>query len=190
MSTEITFLGLALAIDAAVVSFALGLLSLKNSLPRKIFRGILITSVFSAFQFGMLWLGSYGGYLLAFSTYGYLSQIITAMIFLLIGLKFYKEGGSSEENKTLQHGILPLILLGIATSIDALAAGIGLGTIPRPELAAMEVGGITFLMCGVFYGMSQFLSRIPEKWLLYFGGGVFVVLAMRTLLPYLLKGIL
>lgn len=189
LSTEITFLGLALAIDAAVVSFAMGLLTIKASLAQKIFRGTIITLTFSIFQFLMLWLGSYGGYLFTFSAYGYLSQIMVAFIFILIGLKFAKEGKSTEESKILQHGLLPLLLLAIATSIDALAAGVSFGTFPHAYIAAMEVGGITFIMCGVFFSMSQFLSRIPEKWLLYFGGAVFGILAFRILLPYFIKGI-
>ena len=58
ISLEITVLGLALAVDAAVVSFAMGLLSLKLSLQQKILRGLLITLTFGLFQFLMLWGGS------------------------------------------------------------------------------------------------------------------------------------
>ena len=189
LSLEITFLGLALAIDAAVVSFAMGLLSLQLTPGQKLFRGTVITLTFAFFQFMMLWLGSYGGYLFTFSDYGHLTQIMTALIFLIIAYKFFQEGIKLDKRE-FEHGFLPLTLLAVATSIDALAAGVSFGTFPHAYRAALEVGGITFIMCGVFFGMSQFLYRLPEKWLLFFGGFIFITLALRIIIPQYFQGIL
>ena len=135
ISLEILLLGLGLAVDAGVVSFALGLITAEEPLKNHLSKGILTALTFGIFQFAMLWAGSYGGYLLAFSSYGYLSQLVVTGIFFLMGLKLFQEAHKNEA-KDLKWGILPLILLAIATSIDALAAGISLGTIPD----AQEIG--------------------------------------------------
>lgn len=188
-SLEITVLGLALAIDAAVVSFTMGLLSLKLTLRQKLLRGLIITLTFAFFQFLMLWGGSFGGYLFTFSSYGPYSQLLVGLIFLVLAFKFFQEANKSGQ-RTYEEGIVALILLALATSIDALAAGVSLATYPNAYLAAMEVGVVTFVMCVLFYGMSQFLYRIPEKWLMYFGGGIFLVLSIRIFMPFIAKGII
>lgn len=185
ISPEISLLGLALAIDAAVVSFAMGLLMVQLTPSEKLLRGSIITTTFALFQFLMLWAGSYFGFLLTFSSYGHLSQNIVALIFLVLAVKFYQEGNKLEKRE-FQGGFLPLIILAIATSIDALAAGVSFATYPKPHYAAMEVGGITFILCGTFFGMSQFLYKIPEKWLLYLAALIFTFLSMRIILPQFL----
>lgn len=187
-SLEITLLGLALAVDAAVVSFAMGLLSLKLSLKQKITRGLIITLTFALFQFLMLWGGSLGGYLFTFSSYGHYSQLLVAMIFLILAFKFFQEGAKLGDRE-YQEGFWPLVILAVATSIDALGAGVSLATYPHAKSAALEVGVVTFLMCGTFFGMSQFLYRIPEKWLMYLGGSIFFILSLRIILPLLPKGL-
>jgi putative Mn2+ efflux pump MntP len=187
LSLEIFFMGVALAVDASVVCFALGLLSLGLPPVRKLLRGFGLSLIFGAFQFLMLWLGSYAGFVFAFSSYGYFTQMVVALVFVLIGLKFYQESQKGQPSE-LRWGILPVLLLAVATSIDALAAGVSLGTLPFAHLAALEVGVITFLLCGVFYLLSQFFSSIPRKWLLRGAGLVFVALATRIVLSFYLKG--
>ncbi len=179
-SLEIVLLGLALAIDAAVVTFAVGLIHLELSPAGKVKRGLMICSTFGIFQALMLWLGSYAGFLFSFSDYGYFFRFIVGIIFLGLALKCFQESLSLDKKK-IEWEVLPIIILAFATSIDAFAAGIGLGTLPRPYFAASEVGLITFCMCGMFYFISQFFGEIPDRWLLrlaafiflFLGGGIF-----------------
>ena len=185
-SLEIVFLGLALAIDAAVVTFAIGLLQVHLSKAERIKRGLLVASVFGLFQFLMLWLGSYAGYLFSFSSYGYLFQFVIVTIFFLIAFKFIQES-ISEEDRELEWGFMPLLLLGFATSIDALVSGVSFGTLPQPYVAAGGVGIITFLVCGLFYLISQFFKKIPDKWLLRFAGLIFLILGAQILLAFFYK---
>ena len=173
---EMILLGLALAIDAAVVSFAIGLVSNEIAPTEKVVRGVITASVFGLFQFLMLWLGSYGGFLFTFSGYGYLFSAIVAVVFFLIAAKFYHES-VDESDRDLKWGFLSLIILAFATSVDALAAGISLGTLPHPHLSALEIGLITTLLCGIFYSMAHFFKNIPEKWLLRFASLIFFGLA-------------
>jgi putative Mn2+ efflux pump MntP len=186
-SLEITLLGLALAIDAAVATFALGLIGLDIPTKHKWIRGFTIAGVFGFFQFLMVWIGSFGGYLFTFSAYGHFSHIIVAIIFLIIAAKLFQES-SSDDKKELIWGVLPVLILGIATSIDALAAGISLGTLPNAMLAALDVGLITFALCSIFYIISQFFKNIPHRWLLRFAGGIFMLLVAQIGWQYLTRG--
>ncbi|MES2526940.1 MAG: manganese efflux pump [Bdellovibrionota bacterium] len=187
ISFEILLLGLGLAVDAGVVSFALGLLSAEVPMKHRLSRGILIALTFGFFQFLMLWSGSYGGYLLAFSSYGYLSQIIITGIFILMGLKLFQEAQKDEE-KELKWGMVPLILLAIATSIDALAAGISLGTIPDAYQAAILIGIVTFIVCLSLYFLTFLFREIPHRWLLRLGGIIFICLGIRIIWHYINTG--
>lgn len=183
ISLEILLLGLGLAIDAGVVSFALGATTAEEGAKRRLMLGFLIAMTFGFFQFFMLWLGSYGGYLFTFSSYGYLTQIIVCGVFLLIGLKLFQEA-QKDEAKELTWGILPILLLALATSIDALAAGISLGALPDARESAILIGIITFLICSVFFLGSFLLKSIPHKWLMRLGGLIFTGLGIRIIIHY------
>lgn len=176
---EIVLLGLALAIDAAVVTFAVGIIHLEHHVTKRIQRGFIISAVFGLFQAFMLWLGSYGGYLFTFSSFGFYFQIAIAVIFFGLALKMFQESLNIEEKK-IEWGLIPVTILAFATSIDALLAGISLGTIPRAHLAATEIGVITFSVCGGFYFVSQFFRQIPDRWLLRFAALIFAFLGFQV----------
>ena len=179
-SLEIFLLGVALAIDAAVVTFAVGLLHLELSVAQRTKRGFLICAAFGIFQAVMLWLGSYAGYLFTFSSFGYYYQIAIAAVFFGLAVKFFKESLDVEE-KHHEWGLIPVVILAFATSIDAMATGISLGTIPQAHFAAVEVGLITFCICGSFYFLSHFFRQIPDRWLLRFASVIFILLCGQTI---------
>ncbi len=182
-SMEITLVGLALAIDAAVATFALGVMTLHLPRQHKFSRGLYLASLFGIFQFLMLWLGSYGGYLFTFSSFGHHFLLIVTAIFMLIAGKLFQESFKSE-SKQLKWGLAPTLILAFATSIDALATGVSLGTLPDAYLSALEVGIITFVVCAAAYVLSQNLKNLPEKWLLRVAGVIFLFLSLRVLSDY------
>lgn len=184
---EIVLLGFALAMDACVVSFALGLTHHDLSSKERWKRGLLVSLCFGVFQFLMLWLGSYGGYLFTFSAYGHLFQLVVALIFFVIAVKFLQESFSHEE-RDLTWNILGILFLSFVTSIDALAAGISFGSMPRSYMAAVEVGVITFGTCLGFYSLSQTLKNLPEKWLLRSASGIFFFLGSHIVYSYIQRG--
>lgn len=182
-STETTLLGLALALDAAVVSFAIGLLNSElGSLQRKT-RGLIIASMFGVFQGLMIWLGSIGGYMLSFSQIGYIFQLVVGVLFIAIGVSVLKESFEEDDEK-FEWGLAPLITLAVATSLDALAAGISFGTIPRAWVSALEIGIITTLVCISAYFSSRFLRKLPTKWILRFASVIFFLLGGRVIVDY------
>lgn len=177
-SLQIVLLGLALAIDAAIVTFAVGLVQKELPMGNRFQRGLYICFLFGFFQALMIWLGANAGYYVAFSGYGYYFQIAVGSVFFYMAYKLVKDSSDVEEKK-LEWSFVPVIMLAIATSIDALISGVSLGGLPNTERIALEIGVITFIICGVFYLLSQRFQRVPDKWLLRLAGLIFIVLGVQ-----------
>ena len=179
-SLEITLLGLALAMDAAAISFAMSLLQKDMDTKKRIQRGFTLSLWFGFFQFMMLWLGSYVGFLFTFSHFGFYFQFGVGLIFLGLAMKCFYESFALED-KELNWGLMPLLSVAMLTSIDALASGVSLATIPYPYIAGMEVGGITFLVCLSFYYLGQYFSNLPDRWLFRMAALIFAYLGLEIL---------
>jgi putative Mn2+ efflux pump MntP len=98
-STEIVLLGIALAIDAAVVTFAVSLLNGEAPLPSKVRNGVIASGTFGLFQFLMLWLGSYAGFLFTFSRFGLYFRVAITAIFLSLAVKCLRESFDVDKKK-------------------------------------------------------------------------------------------
>lgn len=183
MITETTVLGIALAIDAAVATFAICMLDRQLKTSTRFMRIIILSALFGVFQFLMLWLGSKGGFFLSFSKFGHIFQIVVAAFFMLIGFRLVQES-FKEENPDFQWGITSLIILAISTSLDALAAGVSLGVLPSPYLAALEVGTITFVLCFLLSLLTFVTDKIPDRWLLRVAAGVFLFMGLEILVHF------
>lgn len=186
-SIQVALMGLGLATDAALVSFALGLICLEMKWHDKYLRGIISSTVFGVLQFLMLWIGSYGGFLFSFSPYGHMTHFLVGSIFLLMAVKFIQDSHKKKAPE-LDWGILPLMILGFATSVDALFAGISLGTLPQSYLAAIGVGLITFSLCLISFFISQFFKKIPDQWLLRLAAIIFAILGGKIVLSQMTRG--
>lgn len=173
-------LGLALATDAAVVCFTLGLLNQAEKRRTLILRGLLAAGLMGLFQFLMLWLGSFGGYYLSFSHYGHHYPYVVASIFIVIAFKLFHDS-ITEEKEPLTWVPFTLLVLALGTSIDALGAGVSFGTFPQTYLIAADIGIVTFLLCSLFYHLARIFKRLPERWLLRLSGVVFLGLAVNIL---------
>jgi len=182
-SFETTLLGVALALDAAVASFAMGIINLELPKTVRISRGLLVCSLFGFFQAFMIWLGSLGGYFLTFSGYGHLFQLAVALIFLIIGMRAFQES-LKKVSQTVEWGFFPVVILAVATSIDALVSGISMGPLPQAHTNAIEIGLITFFICGIGFSMSIFLRSFPTQWLLRLASGIFFFLGGRVLIDF------
>lgn len=182
-SLETSLLGVALAVDAAVVSFAIGILNLDLPKTHKLSRALMTCALFGFFQALMVWLGSLGGYFLTFSSYGYLFQLIVALIFIVIAVRVLQESFKKDVD-AVEWGFLPLVILAVATSLDALASGISMGPLPNTHLAALEIGVITFFICGGAFLLTLVLKTFPHQWLLRFASGIFFFLGGKILVSY------
>ena len=183
-SLETALLGVALAVDAAVVSFAIGILNLDLPKSQKISRALMTCLLFGFFQALMIWLGSLGGFYFTFSGYGHLYQLIVALIFMVIGTKVLQDSFKKESGPVVWE-LMPLLILAVATSFDALASGVSMGPLPSSHITALEIGLITFVICGFAIMCSTFLKSLPHQWLLRFASIIFFALGGRILLNYL-----
>src|SRR5690606_36605973 len=122
----------------------------------------------------MTWIGAYAGYQVAFSSYGLYFQVSVGFLFFFMAYKLVRDS-ETVETKKLEWVFLPIIMLAIATSIDALISGVSLGALPDTAAIALEIGLITFIVCGFFFILSQYLQKVPDNWLLRLAGLIFVI---------------
>lgn len=100
--------------------------------------------------------------------------------------------GEEEEERQLDVTSLgTMVLLGIATSIDAFVVGIGFGlssTLGEIVMTVVVIGVVTFVvsMVGVFLGKRNI--PLPEKWATVAAGVVLIGLGTYTLLEHTVLG--
>ena len=171
-------LAVALALDAMLVSFSYGLVitssRLKNSLKMAFFFGF--------FQFFMPIIGWFlTGYIYEYLKY--LSKWVVFIIFILLALKFLKEAFCVEKQEKIDCiSLLCIIGLAIATSIDALGAGISFRFLNSKFLEqSIIIGIITFILSLIGFYSGNFFSRFSSKYIESFGALLLIYLALNSL---------
>lgn len=175
---EIIFLSVALGMDCLVVSFSQGLLI--RFKRRKISN--LLALIMGLFQGGMPLIG----YLLTGFVYDYIVPFAKSLvfgIFMFLGGKFIIEACKNEEK--IEHtrlGYRVFILLGVATSIDALGAGISLKLTDTPLLLSCGIIALgSYLMSLAGFWGGCFLKKFNTKYLEIGAGIILMFLALKAL---------
>ena len=173
-------LGLGLAMDAFSVSVATGLS--EPSMPKK--RMLSIAGVFGSFQFAMPLIGwiCVSTLVRRFTDLAGFIPWIALFLLLAIGIKMIAEGlRGAEEPKESTMGRARLVLLGIATSIDALSVGFAISQYNTFQaiLCSVIIGVLTFAICmgGLFFGRklgTRFAGKAP-----IFGGIVLIIIGIE-----------
>lgn len=173
---EIVLLAFALSIDACVVSFTYGLAfnqqRIRNALLLAgftgLFQGVMPIIGYSLTEFVKMYIEPY-------------ANIIVFVIFMFLGLKFIKEAFEKKQTP-LCIGITCLLLIGIATSIDAFSAGISLSLygnrILKPALLITIVTFINSLL-GFWFGGK--MRNMPTKALEITAGVILILLALNSI---------
>lgn len=182
MSTlDILILAIALSIDACVVSFSNGLIFTVN----KRINSLILASAVGFFQFLMPIIG----YLLAQSVNKYVEPYdhwIVFTIFVLLGAKFIKDAfDEDKKNEQLQcyFCFSYIFLVSIATSIDALGAGVSIAFSGTKILfPAIVIGVITFINSLLGFWSGYLFKKFPTKNLEISGGLILIILAFKVLL--------
>ena len=175
---EIFLLALALSVDACVVSFTYGLTfnenRLKNSLLLAIFTGL--------FQGLMPFLG----YFLTTFVKSYIAPYaswIVFLIFMYLGIKFIKEAFDKNKQAPCCIGISCLLLIGIATSIDAFSAGISLSLYGNKILKpALLITIITFINSIIGFYVGGKLKNFPTKIIEIMAGLILILLGIKAII--------
>ena len=179
---EIILIGISLAMDAFAISVCKGL-SMKEVKLNKV---LIISTYFGIFQMIMPIIGFYIG--TAFNEIiQNIDHWIAFSLLLSIGINMIKESfKENKEEKNDKTDVKTMIILAIATSIDALAVGIAFAFLERNILfLAAIIGAITFILCtiGVKLG-NKFTNKIQNKAEIL-GGVVLIIIGLKILLEHL-----
>ena len=174
---EIIFLALALSMDAFAVAIGLGA---KRSAPGTALQAGIYFGVFQAL---MPLIGYLGGKSLLGWLDGYTHWLAFALL-LAIGLKMLLEGFRDSPEKAIPTVTgRVLLLLAVATSIDALAAGFTLPLFPvNAYIACMLIGVITFVLSVLGVAIGRRSGTWLESKAELFGGTVLILLGFKFLL--------
>lgn len=183
---EILLIGIGLSMDAFAVAICKGL-----AMPDKVDRkgALLIALYFGVFQAVMPALG----WLLGSQFARYVTQMAPWIAFVLlawIGGSMIRESLSKEEKEEAEMGAVShkeLLVLAVATSIDALAVGV---TFSMLELAVSIGAAVALIGCttfvislgGVYVG-NVFGARYKSK-AEFVGGAILILIGVKILLEH------
>ncbi|MDD3343756.1 MAG: manganese efflux pump MntP family protein [Sulfurospirillaceae bacterium] len=175
---DVIILAFALSMDAFAVSIGLGAKKYQ-AMAHIAFRAGLF---FGCFQALMPLIGYLGGKGLLGWVDSYTSWIAFGLL-VLIGGKMVYEGLSEGIEEVIQNiSNKVLLLLAIATSIDAMAAGFSLILLPfSPLLACVIIGVVTFAMSFVGVYIGKYGGTWLEGKAEVLGGIVLVLIGFRIL---------
>ncbi len=175
---EMIILAIGLAMDAFAVSICKGLSLGKTKLKHSLKAGIW----FGGFQALMPLIG----YLLASLFVGFIDKFdhwIAFVLLFLIGGNMIREVFGKEEKQDASMSVKTMLLLAIATSIDALAVGVTFAFLKVNIILAVSIiGAVTFAfsMAGIRIG-SLFGSKHQAKAQLV-GGVILILIGLKILL--------
>lgn len=179
----IFLLAVGLGVDAFSVAIGIGAANKNRSwLPV-----VRLSFAFGIFQFVMPLIGWLAG-----STVVQMIETFdhwTAFgLLALIGGKMIWEGFEREndEEKSDQTSGWPLLLLSIATSIDALAVGFSLSLLKTPVLfPALIIGVVCFIMTAIGMIFGKGLARIFGRKVEILGGLVLIAIGVKILMEHI-----
>ena len=179
---EILFIGIGLAMDAFAVSVCKGLSMKKMNWKH----AIIVALYFGIFQALM----PVVGYFLGSTMSGFVGKIdhwIAFILLAIIGGNMIKESTDDEiEKRNDRIDFKTMIILAIATSIDALAVGITFAFFKvNLPLAVTLIGAITFVLSilGVLIG-NKVGDKLQNKAELT-GGIILIIIGLKILLEHL-----
>lgn len=186
----ILFIGVGLAMDACAVSLAKGM-SLDKDKVKKY--ALILALAFGFFQALMPAIGYFAGSHFA----DYIQSIdhwIAFILLSLIGINMIKEGKEGKEEKEEKedevkiHSISfkDILLLAIATSIDALAVGVSFAFLKVNLFeAVITIGITTFVLSFICVLFGKTLGNLFEKYAEYMGGSILILLGIKILIEHL-----
>lgn len=185
---EALLLSLALCVDTLVVSATT---AFRTKMVYR--RGLLMALILGFCQFAFPLVGAIIGDV-ARSFIEAVDHWVAFGLLAIVGGKMIVEGikkeeGESDKTKNQNLSVGTFFLLGVATSIDGLAVGIGLGldnTLKTVLWVVTLVGVVTFLvsMLGVYLGKRNI--PVPERIANIIAGVVLILLGLKILLEHLL----
>ncbi len=148
-----------------------------------------IAFLFGIFQAGMTSIGWISGTFIQSWIEPY-DHWVAAILLAIIGGKMIHEGLSHAEEKKIDfHSMVVLLVLAVATSIDALAVGLSFATLQVEILfPALAIGVGAVIMSGVGFWFGDRFGAIIGSRAELIGGIVLILIGMRILGEHLITG--
>lgn len=179
---RVLVLALALAADATAVAAGMG------AAGRRASHVLQAALLFGLFQGGMAGLGAGGGTALV-AWIGAFDHWIAFLLLLGIGGRTAWKAWQGEEEEQQAEGWVALLLLAVATSIDALAAGLTLPAMAFPVVpAALIIGVVTFATSAAGGAAGQRLGEAFGRNVQILGGLTLCAIGVHTLIDHLIHG--
>ena len=179
---EIVIIAVALSMDAFAVAVCKGLYTPRFSVKRMVCVGVW----FGAFQAAMPAIG----FLLGRNFERYIKNFDHWIAFALlgiIGVNMIRESLDKDEESCDDMSFITMLLLAIATSIDALAVGVSFAFLGVGKIvfAFVLIGGITFALSSIGFSVgirfgSKYKSRAE-----FCGGVVLILMGVKILLEHM-----
>lgn len=178
---ELFVLAIALSMDAFAVSVCKGLATGRVGIRHMAISG----AWFGGFQALMPLIG----WLLGSTFEKYVKAIDHWIAFVLlgaIGVNMIKEAFSDGEAADGDFGFKAMLLMAVATSIDALAVGITFALLPDVNIVAavIFIGATTFVLSAVGVKLGGVVGGKYRKASQIFGGAVLVFLGIKILIEH------
>lgn len=180
---ELLILAIGLSMDAFAVSICKGL-----SVKKVSFKHMFITALwFGGFQALMPLIG----YFLGSAFEAYVTAIDHYIAFVLlgaIGVNMIIESRSAEEkNSDGGFGFKVMLIMAVATSIDALAVGITFALLPDVDIIAAVsfIGVITFTLSAIGVKLGNVFGAKYKSKAEFAGGVILILLGTKIFLEHL-----
>lgn len=183
----LSIVGVALALSMDAFAVSVGLSIARNGLDRG--QGFRLALHFGVFQSVMPILGWAAGRSLV-RLIGAYDHWAAAALLVFVGGKmivesFHKEEHILREKRDMTRGF-SLILLSVATSLDALAVGLSFGALRWPILApAGIIGAVCAMVTAAGTKIGPVLGKFAGKWAELAGGTVLILIAVKILIDHL-----
>ena len=182
---NILLIAIGLSMDAFAVSISRGMIYTKISIKQ----ANIIAGCFGFFQGFMPIIGYYIGK--AFSKYITEYDHWVAFIFLsIIGIKMIYESIKNNKYEKVESqekfSLKMILILGLATSIDALAVGLSFAFLNEPILfSSLTICIVTYVisLAGVYIGKR--FGGIFKKYAEIFGGIILIIIGSKILIEHL-----
>jgi len=180
---ELFLIALGLSMDAFAVSVCKGLSTQKLQAKNYLLVGVW----FGGFQALMPAIG----YLLGSTFESYITSFdhwVAFILLAIIGGNMIKEGLDKEEEKVdASFAFKPMLLMAIATSIDALAVGITFALLPDVNIVAavLFIGVTTFILSGIGLKIGNIFGTKYKSKAEIAGGVILIGIGIKILLEHL-----
>lgn len=175
-------LAIGLSMDAFSVAICKGLAMQKITIKKACLVGIW----FGGFQALM----PFVGYMLGVQFESLITAVdhwIAFILLSLIGIGMIKEAFSKEELPNASLAFKEMLVLSIATSIDALAAGITLALLPEVSIltAVLFIGVITFTLSSIGVKIGNVFGTKYKAKAEFTGGIILILMGTKILIEHL-----